>query len=166
MCYHIFMDSALKNRVILEIKTSRSGEETTEAMVQFLSSLTNLRKRLFLLWKRGLPVTLELGVFNQTIHFYVTCPENLRSFVEGQLTAQYPKSLIVSTKDYAPEVVANKKTLACGQMKLNAGYIYPLKSYSEFKEVDPMSSLLSVLSKVQANDKVVIQFLLNPVGSA
>lgn len=166
MCYHIFMDSALKNRVILEIKTSRSGEETTEAMVQFLSSLTNLRKRLFLLWKRGLPVTLELGVFNQTIHFYVTCPENLRSFVEGQLTAQYPKSLIVSTKDYAPEVVANKKTLACGQMKLNAGYLYPLKSYSEFKEVDPMSSLLSVLSKVQANDKVVIQFLLNPVGSS
>jgi hypothetical protein len=109
-----------KDRVILEIKTSRTGEETTEAMVQFLASLTGLRKRFFLLWKLGHPISLELAVFNQTIHFYVTCPSSLKTFVEGQLTAAYPKSLIVNTKDYMPEVITDKNTLACGQMKLGS----------------------------------------------
>lgn len=154
-----------KDRVLLEIKTSRTGEETTEAMVQFLASLTGLRKRFFLLWKKGLPVSLEIAVFNQTIHFYISCPTSLRTFIEGQLTAQYPKSLIVHTKDYLPDAFLDHKTLALGQMKLNAGYLYPIKTHTEFKDVDPLSSLLSVLSKAKPDDKIVIQYLLNPVGS-
>jgi energy-coupling factor transporter ATP-binding protein EcfA2 len=154
-----------KDRVILEIKTSRVSEETTEAMVQFLASLTGLRRRFMLLWRLGHPISLELAVFNQTIHFYVTCPTTLKTFIEGQLTAAYPKSLIVNSRDYMPEIITKKPTLAMGQMKLNAGYLYPLKTYHEFKEVDPLASLLAVLSKAQPNDKIVIQYLLNPIGS-
>jgi hypothetical protein len=154
-----------KDRVILEIKTSRTGEETTEAMVQFLASLTGLRKRFFLLWKKGHPISLEVSVINQSIHFYVTCPASLKTFVEGQLTAAYPKSLIVNIKDFMPEVLMEKATLATGQMKLNSTYLYPLKVYSEFKDVDPLASLLAVLSKAQPNDRIVIQYLLNPIGS-
>lgn len=154
-----------KERVVLEIKTSRVSEETTESMVQFLASLTGLRKRFFLLWKRGHPISLEIAVFNQTIHFYVTCPASLKTFVEGQLTAAYPKSLIVNAKDYMPEVTSDKSSLAFGQMKLSSNYLYPLKAYGEFKDVDPLASLLAVLSKAQPNDRIVIQYLLNPVGS-
>lgn len=51
-------------------------------------------------------------------------------------------------------------------MKLTSGFLYPLKTHTEFKDVDPLSSLLSVLSKAQPNDKIVIQYLLNPVGSS
>ena len=72
-----------KDKVILEIKTSRTGEETTEAMVQFLASLTGLRKRFFLLWRKGHPISLEICVINQSIHFYVTCPANLKNFCRG-----------------------------------------------------------------------------------
>ncbi|KKU82807.1 MAG: hypothetical protein UY10_C0023G0004 [Microgenomates group bacterium GW2011_GWA2_47_8] len=155
-----------KDRVLLEIKTSRTGEETTEAMVQFLSSLTGLRRRFLLLWRRGLPISLEIAVFNQTIHFYISCPNNLKTFIEGQLSAQYPKSLILSVKDYLPDVFSNPQTLSLGQMKLASGFLYPIKTYAEFKDVDPLSSLLSVLSKAQPNDKIVIQYLLNPIGSS
>jgi hypothetical protein len=157
---------ANRDRVILEIKTSRTGEETTEAMVQFLASLTGLRKRFFLFWKLGHPISLELAMYNQTIHFYVTCPTSLKTFVEGQLTAAYPKSLIVQARDYMPEILLGHNTLACGQMKLNSTYLYPIKSYGEFKDVDPLASLLSVLAKAQPNDRIVIQYLLNPVGSS
>ncbi len=155
-----------KDRVLLEIKTSRTGEETTESMVQFLSSLTGLRKRFFVLWRKGLPVSLEIALFSQTIHFYISCPSSLKTFIEGQLTAQYPKALIVNTRDYMPEVLTSLTTLSAGQMKLNSGFLYPIKSYTEFKDVDPLSSLLSVLSKAQPSDKIVIQYLLNPVGSS
>lgn len=154
------------DRVILEIKTSRTGEESTEAMVQFLASLTGLRQRFLLLWRLGHPISLEVAVFNQTIHFYVTCPASLRTFVEGQLTAAYPKSLILPTKDYMHEILSGHNTLACGQMKLGDTYLYPIKTYKEFKDVDPLASLLSALSKAQPNDRIVIQYLLNPVGSS
>src|SRR3989344_6551613 len=155
-----------KDRTLLEIKTSRTGEETAEAMVQFLASLTGLRRRFFLLWRRGLPISLEIAVFNQAIHFYISCPAKLKTFIEGQLAAQYPKSLILRVKDYIPDVFSNPQTLSLGQMKLASGFLYPIKTYAEFKDVDPMSSLLSVLSKAQPNDKIVIQYLLNPVGSS
>lgn len=154
-----------KDRVILEIKTSRTGEETAEAMVQFLASLTGLRKRFLFLWRKGHPISLEIAVFNQTIHFYISCPSKLKTFIEGQLAAQYPKSFIINSKDYLADIVAKQKTLSLGQMKLTAGYLYPIKTHTEFKDVDPLSSLLSVLSKVQPEDKIVIQYLLNPVGS-
>lgn len=156
----------LKDRVILEIKTSRSGEETAESMVQFLASLTGLRKRHMFLFRSGLPISLEVAVFNQTIHFYITCPLNLKTFIEGQLTASYHKSLIVSAKDYLPEMLIDQKNLVAGQMKLSTSYLYPIKTHSEFKDVDPMASLLSVLSKAGPNDRVVIQYLLNPVGAS
>ncbi|MBI2034461.1 MAG: DUF87 domain-containing protein [Candidatus Levybacteria bacterium] len=51
-------------------------------------------------------------------------------------------------------------------MKLSAGYLYPIKSFKDFKDVDPISSLLSVLSKTQPNDRAVIQYLLVPVSSS
>jgi len=155
-----------KDRVILEIKTSRVSEETTEAMVQFLASLTGLRKRFMLMWKLGHPISLEIAMFNQTIHFYVTCPASLKTFIEGQLTASYHRSLIINTKDYMPEILTEKATLVTGQMKQSSTYLYPLKVYSEFKDVDPLASLLSSLSKAQPNDRIVIQYLLNPVGSS
>lgn len=155
-----------EDRIILEIKTSRTGEETTEAMVQFLSSLTGLRKRFALFWRLGIPISLEIAVFNQTIHFYVSVPSNLKTFIEGQLTAAYPKSLIISARDYLPELFEERQNLSVGQMKLLSGFLYPLKTYHEFKDVDPLSSLLSALSKAQAEDKITIQYLLNPIGSS
>lgn len=164
LAYDVCMN---KDRVLLEVKTSRLAEETVEAMVQFLSSLTNLRRRFFLLWRLGHPISLEVAVFNQTIHFYISCPASLKTFIEGQLAAAYPKSLIISSRDYLPDVIGvkNNPNLAAGQMKLSTKHLYPIKVYSEFKDVDPMSSLLAVLAKAQPADCVSIQFLLNPVGS-
>ena len=135
------------DRIILEIKTSRTGEETTEAMVQFLSSLTSLRKRIGFFWKLGIPISLEIALFNQTIHFYITVPQNLKTFMEGQLTAAYPKSLIISSRDFLPEVFEDKDNLSVGQLKLLAGHLYPIRTYHDFKDVDPLSSLLSALSR-------------------
>jgi hypothetical protein len=155
-----------KDRVLLEIKTSRVGEETVESMVQFLTSLTGLRKRFMFFWRLGHPISLEIAVFNQTIHFYISAPTHLKTFVEGQLSAAYHKSLIVNSKDYLPDLFENKGSVAVGQMKLASGFVYPIKTYSEFKDVDPLGSLLSVLSKAQPVDKISVQYLLNPVGSS
>ena len=80
-------------RVLLEIKTSRTGEETPEAMVQFLASLVSLRKRLLNLVPVAVPITLEIGVVDQLIHFYISIPATLQAFIESQLVSQYPKGI-------------------------------------------------------------------------
>lgn len=155
----------LGDRVLLEVKTSRTGEETVEAMVQFLASLSGLKKRFMLLWKKGIPLTLEVGVLDQTVHFYISVPQAYQSFVEAQLIAQYPKALITRTKDYITHVLQPQKTVSLGQLKLAHGYVYPIRIFRDFKDVDPLSSFLSVLAKLKPEDRVSVQFMLLPVGN-
>ncbi len=155
----------VSDRALLEIKTSRTGEESPEAMVQFLSSLVNLKKRYLNLFSFAVPITLEIGVTEQTIHFYISAPVSLVSFIESQLVSQYPKALIIKTRDPLAEILLNSSSLSLGQMKLTAGSLYPLRTYKDFKDVDPMSSLVSVLSKATKEDKVWIQIILIPTGS-
>ncbi len=85
-------------RVLLEVKTSRSGEETPESMVQFLSSLTNLKKLVLPFWGLGVPISLEISVINQSVHFFVSVPIVYQSFIESQLIAVYPKALIAKPR--------------------------------------------------------------------
>lgn len=155
-----------EKRVILEIKTSRSSEETPEAMKQFLTNLTNLRLRHMLVRKKGVPISLEMVVMDQVIHFYITAPFEFQSFIESQLVSQYPKASIQKVKDYMPEILSSPSTLSLGQLKLEHDYYYPIRTSADFKEVDPLSSVIAALSKNQASDKVVIQYLLYPVSNS
>ncbi len=151
-------------RVLLEVKTSRTSEETPEAMVQFLSSLVSLRKRLLNFIPIAIPITLEIGVLDQTIHFYISIPQTLTTFIESQLSSQYPKTLFLKTRDPLPSVLSDG-FLSLGQMKTTSGFLYPLRTFRDFKEVDPMSSMVSVLSKAKKEDKIWLQVLLIPIGS-
>jgi hypothetical protein len=152
------------NKVVLEIKTPRSGEETPEAMSQFLSSLVNLKRQLFYFYRLGIPISLEIASFNQSIHFFIVVPEKFQTLIEGQLIVQYPKALISKTKDYLPDILSSTEQLYEGRLKLKHSSLFPIKTFKDFKEVDPISSILGILSKVNVNDKVVIQYLLVPVG--
>lgn len=153
-------------RVLLEVKTSRTGEETPEAMRQFLTNLSNLRFRHMLLLRKGIPISLEIAVLDQVIHFYISIPASFQSFVESQIISQYPKASILKVKDYLPELLSDSSHLSLGQLKLDHEYMYPIRTYSDFKDVDPLSSVLSALSKNQTGDKVAIQYLLYPVSNS
>lgn len=155
------------DHTILEVKTSRTGEETPEAMMHLLSSFTTLKKQYvpYSLWG-GIPFSLELVVSDQTVKFYVTIPERFVAFLESQIIAHYPKALLTRVPDYLPTVVENNQTLSLGQIKLSHGYLYPIRVFTEFKDVDSLSSLLGLLSKSQPQDQVVLQFLLVPIGHA
>src|ERR1035437_133508 len=153
------------DKVVLEIKTPRNTEETSEAMTQFLSSLVNLKRSILFFHKRGIPISLEIATFEQTTHFFIVVPQKFQGFVEGQLTAQYPKALIVKCKDYMPEILASPGNCYEGRLKLKHGSLFPIKTYKDFKDVDPISSILGLLSKLDKDDKAIIQFLLVPIGT-
>ena len=154
-------------KILLEIKSSRTGEESTEAMKQFLLGLVNLKKPIIpYLWYRGVTFSLEVTVIDQLIYFYLVIDPAYQGFVESQLVSQYPKALISKVPDYMPKILSKPETLAIGQMKLLHGHLYPLRTVKDFKEVDPLSNLLGVLSKAQVGDSISIQFMLQPVKSS
>lgn len=152
------------SRIVLEIKTSRTEEETPEAMIQFFASIVNLKRRFLLLFRRAIPLSFEIGVYDQAIHFFLVVPKKYQSFIESQIVSQYPKALIMPVKDLLPQVIEDKRS-AVGQLKLGHGSLYPLKTYQNFKDIDPLSSLLGILSKAGKNDVLWIQFLLVQTNS-
>ncbi|HUD09993.1 MAG TPA: DUF87 domain-containing protein [Patescibacteria group bacterium] len=156
------MDS---DKVILEIKTPRNTEETSEAMTQFLSSLVNLKRQIVYFYRRGIPISLEIATFEQRTHFFIVIPQKFQTFIEGQLTAQYPKALIAKNKDYLPDILSSPGELYEGRLKLKHGALFPIKTYKDFKDVDPLSSILGILAKLDKDDKAVIQYLLVPIGT-
>jgi hypothetical protein len=154
-------------KVLLEIKTSRTGEETPEAMKQFLLGLVNMKRAIIpYLWYWGIPFSLELAVIDQLIYFYLAIEPEYQGFVESQLASQYPKALISRAQDYLPRLFEKPETIALGQMKLLHGHLYPLRTIKDFKEVDPLSNLLGVLSKAQVGDMIGIQFILHPISTS
>lgn len=153
----------LPRRVVLEIKTSRTGEESPESMKQFLTNLTNLRFRHLLIRKKAIPISLEMAVIDQVIHFYITAPAEYQAFIESQLVSQYPKASIQRVKDYLPDLM-KAGNLSFGQLKLEHDYYYPIRTYADFKDVDPLSSVIAALSKNLPLDRVCIQFMLYPVS--
>jgi hypothetical protein len=153
------------DKVVLEIKTPRNAEETPEAMTQFLSSLTNLKRQILYFYRRGIPISLEIATFNQSTHFFIVIPEKFQTFLEGQLTAQYPKALIIKSKDYLPEILSTPAQLYEGRLKLKFGSLFPIKTYKDFKDVDPLSSILGIMAKLDKDDQAIIQYLLVPIGT-
>ncbi|KKS64489.1 MAG: hypothetical protein UV33_C0025G0011 [Candidatus Daviesbacteria bacterium GW2011_GWA1_42_6] len=157
----------MKDFIILEIRTPRTGEETPEAMVQFLGSLANVKTPSSFFGKKESPLSLEIAVFDQAIHFYLTLPKTYQAFVESQLFSQYPRALVspVDAEKFNG-MFSNLDKLSVTQMKLTSNRFFPLRTYQDFKEVDPLSSPLGMLSKLGPEDVCLIQFLLIPIGQS
>lgn len=164
--WHHSTKSKTGELLLLEVKTARNGEETPEAMKQFLLGLVNLKKTVIPgVWGYGVPFTIEVAVINQFIYFYISILPEYQTFVESQIISQYPKALISKVPDYLSAVFDKKENLALGQVKLSRGYLYPLRTMKDFKDIDPLSNLLGVLSKAQIGDIIAIQFVLVPAGT-
>jgi len=153
-------------KVVLEIRVPKLSEETPESSAQLFASLGHLPSIPF--WKklfvRPISLSFEIAVVNQVIHFYLVVPENYVSYFESQLSAQYPKVLINKVSDFLPSFLTSPY-LALGQLTLTAPFYFPLKTYKDFKEVDPLSGILGVLGKARQDEGMLVQIIIEPTGS-
>lgn len=91
---------------------------------------------------------------------YAVSPTAIVPYLESQILAQYP--LAVISEEAGPKIDWQK--VKFGQMQSRKSYYYPLKTYQAFKEVDPLSGLLGVMSKAQPEDFFLVQILLAKPG--
>jgi len=148
-------------KTVLEIKVPKNSEETPEAMVAFFAGLLNYRA----IWWRRLVnwhkcIAFEIALFNQTVHFYIVAEEDIIPYLVSQLVSQYPRATYLKVKDYLLNF--NFANALFGSLKLSTSYYYPLKTYKEFKDIDPLSSFLGTLAKAGPNDQALFQIVITP----
>lgn len=154
--------------VILELKVPRENESKTtpEAAAQFFANVTNLMKHSFmqsLLRKHHPTIAVEIATHEQSIRFYLICPRHVQSYLESQLKAQYPLISIIPATDYLARLWTTPGGFDAGQLTLGTYAIYPLKTYKDFADVDPLVGVMSMLARAKAQDAMVVQYVLGPI---
>ena len=175
---------------ILEIRLPQENEFTPESMSSLLSNFVQMSHSSFfnrLFGKKSTITSLEIVLQNGQIHFYVTIPTGNFEFFRAQILAQYPTAITKESKDYlvdfnetsdvnkfsarnhANEVPAREHgkfdlhSVVYQQLTLARPYSYPLKTNRDFRDTDPLSSVLSPLARSQADsDFFLYQILLSP----
>lgn len=147
------------------LKNSKSSEIGAQAAEQIFSSLPYISEPLlsFLPGVHPDPISFEIVVFNQVINYQINVPEEHDHYLRGQLIAAYPGITI----EEAPEInhtfepLYQYGKLLVRNLRLTNGSFYPLKTYADFAETDPLSAVLGTLSKMTPGQSAVIQLLLS-----
>jgi hypothetical protein len=149
--------------VTFSVKLPRNTDVTPESAKTFLSALTSISsaspiQKLFGIKPQRL--SLEIATINQQILFLITCDQEISQFVQTQIQSNYPLVIIQKIDD-----PLQNKNLYVKNFKLSKGSFYPISTYEKFSEVDPLASILSVLSKAETDEITVIQIALEAVSS-
>jgi len=168
------------NLTILEVRLPQENEFTFESMSALLSNFTQFTKSTFfekLTHKKKTISTLEIVLKEGQIKFYVVVPTADTEFFRSQILAQYSTAALKETPDYLKEFfeppkpvednditkpsIINNTSPHFIQLGLAKHYSYPLKTTKDFKDTDPLNSVLAPLSRSNnIQDFFVFQIVL------
>ncbi len=174
--------------VVLEITPPKQILIPLKAMEDVFNTLwapiynvPNWRER----WCEGVPpyvpgwMSFEIASIEGSLHFYARVPADLRTTVETALYSHYPELEIAEVQDYVkivPQNIPSQEWDVYGedfvQVKPAA---FPIKTYEAFfepqgdkvvteeKRIDPIASLLELMSKIGPGEHYWIQFIFGSV---
>ena len=153
--------------LVLEIpKNNDKKELAAEQMFAAIHGILRDAKELKLNHGMQEHVSFEIASVKKLIRFYVWVPEALRTFVEGQIYAQYPSVQIhEADEDYAAHMVGTE-TVAVASLTLSDDEYLPIRTFQTF-EVDPLAGITATLSKLHnSNEEVWVQILARPINDS
>lgn len=171
-------------RILLEIKPPVEVLKPLKAMETVFAGLWNIYdpanpREKWLEGKFVLTMSLEIVSIEGEVHFLIRVPKGLRHMVEASIYSQYPDVEISVAADYTknvPQNIPNREWDLWGcDYEMVKDEVYPLKTYSEFfeinpdspkeeKRIDPLSSLLEGMSKLGPGEQLWIQIMAKPVS--
>lgn len=150
----------------LQIRNPKEDETSSESATQIFSSLlstqASLLKRMFV---EVDSYAFEIFLTGQTIYYYASIPKRRESLVHSLIQASYPQSLIQETQDPL-DIVLKNPYVSVGNLKLEHSFYLPIKTYAEFASIDPLSSVIGLLSKQDPTYRACIQILVTPATFA
>lgn len=99
----------------------------------------------------------EMVASNKKIAFFAIAPKNKARYLEQQITAHYPEASIEEVPDY--NIFSPKGKVSGAYLKTKRHYIFPLRTYTKM-EVDPMNALINIMSKLNKDESVALQFVV------
>lgn len=153
--------------IFMEVRLPQDNETTLESMSSLFSNFTQFSKlSIFkrLLRHHSTIASLEIVLHEGQIHFYVVVPSANVDFFRSQILAQYPTAIIKEPKDYlTPFLQAPQPPgFVYSQLSLARSYSYPLKTAKDFRDTDPLSSVLAPLSRSpQGTDFLLYQIIIS-----
>jgi len=149
---------------IFEVRLPQNNEYTFESMSALLSNFTQFSNLSFfekLAGKKKTIVSLEIVLKEGQIHFYIAALSDNSEFLRSQILAQYSTAILKDTKDYLLELDP-ELPVSFTQLGLGRSYDYPTKTAKDFKETDPLTSVLAPLSRSNnTKDFFLFQILLS-----
>lgn len=163
----------------LDIKIPKDVLKTPKAMEHIFNALHSLGSKpgfedIYFKGEEAKWFTCELVGYAGGIHFHVCFPSNFKNLFESAIYSEYPDTEIKEVEDYTtvmPEVLPNEIFDIFGQdFILDKANPYPIKTYSFFEStteeqrLDSISTITEVMSRLQKNEAIWLQYLLKPVG--
>lgn len=171
---HRTRESDSLNSVLLQITVPQDNETKIDAAQQMFASLASIRgSGKFENYKPQPHLSFEIVGMPGDIRFYVHVPAKYRDFVEKQINGAYPEADIVQVNDPAAKqrdgsvigteynIFSEDGKVAFLYTNLKGADYLPLKVYKDLP-IDPLSSLTSVLAKMQEGEGAAIQILMRP----
>ncbi len=154
----------MKDPVYLHIRNPKDDEIGVESSTQIFSALLPNYFGVFkrLVGKTPLTVAFEIYLLDQKIYFYIVVPRSHQTLISSLMASSYPRSVVVETTD-PMQLLLKGKNQEVGEMILAKSYHYPLKTYKDFSEVDPIASVIGYLAK-QVNVNIGVQLLITPAS--
>ena len=124
------------------------------------SAIGGLRaERGFSAWLKGRSdhFSFEVVANQNRIAFYVVAPLTSVRYLEQQIHAHYPEAVIEEVGDY--NAFSLKGEVVSAFLKTTKKFIFPLKTYQKM-EIDPMNSIISVLSKLNKDESLAVQYVV------
>lgn len=101
--------------------------------------------------------SFEVVANNNKIAFYVVALESRARYIEQQIHAHYPEAVIDEIEDY--NIFKPNSQVLAAYLKTKRDYAFPIKTYKEMA-TDPMNSLINVLSKLDKDESLAIQYVV------
>jgi hypothetical protein len=156
--------------VLREVKNSRDSEETPAAMEQVFAVLgmghgsQGLFSKLFGSSHPSRFFSFEIVSFSGIIHFYIVAPEGELSYLESQLTTQYPKVMLSQGTDGLGKIFAAPHMTT--QLVFTEPFYLPIKTYADIKDIDLLSGPLGQLAKLPEGQSAGVQLWVEPAGNS
>ena len=145
---------------IIRIDVPRNNEKAPLAAEQMFASIHGVFSQNALFQYQ---ISFEIIAKDKFIQFFVFAPAHLIDFIEGQIYAQYPTVEIHKVEDYTDLKLESGQHFCGADLLTTKPDVYPIKLFSDF-EVDPISGITSVMSKLNPGEQIWLQLIVRPVG--
>lgn len=169
--------------ITLKLRIPKEVKKTPRAMEQIFAGFHGIFdppnwierniKGMVQLW-----MSLETISRGGEIYFYIHAPAKFRNLIEAQIYGQYPEAEIEVTDDYVNDIPIEAPTQDYNfigtEMMLSKPDVYPIRTYSQFESlfeskeetwVDPLASIIEVLSRTKEGEQIWLQYVIKPCGS-